>query len=66
MCNDHGFSRACPSGDSFADMQPPETQRCPECNGDGEVPKEGGAILFDNETEKELCKNCNGTGQVPA
>ena len=66
MCNDHGFSRVCPTGDSFADMKPPETRRCPECNGDAEVPKEGGPVLFDSEVEMVPCKNCDGTGQVPA
>ena len=60
------FSQVCKSGDSFEGMTPPETVRCRKCNGDGELPKEGGAVLFDNEIEKEVCIACEGSGRVPA
>ena len=60
------FNQVCKSGDSFEGMEAPQTRRCPNCNGDGEIPKESGSVLFDSEIEMVPCTNCNGTGQVPA
>ena len=58
------FNQVCPTGNTMDHIQPPETVNCPNCGGDGEVPKEGGAVLFDNEIEKVECKECQGSGRV--
>ena len=62
MSRDHGFSRKCPTGDSFEDMQPPEFINCPKCMGDGEI--ETGVVLFDGEFEIIPCPECEGKGRI--
>jgi len=50
MSNDHGFSKACPSGNIMLNMREPEPKRCRACGGDG---------VIDNEE----CPECGGWGR---
>lgn len=58
------FHKICPTGNTMDSIQPEQKRRCAKCNGDGEIPKEGGTVLFDNEVEKGICPDCKGAGKI--
>jgi DnaJ-class molecular chaperone len=54
--NDHGFSKACPSGNHMLSMSEPEPQWCQACRGTG--------IEYDDNNKKKDCSWCEGYGTL--